>query len=293
MGHHYEARIEELQKKTVRVREFERIMAETQEALIPMYIGKEVIQVKHKQPKALQVNFDEMPLRLSQSQYTTLICTDKYLSPAIVAPPRMRNYTIVLAICLDGSHLCSFIQLPLKHFPEEFKDLRAFDVRIITLGSGWITKEILEEDVMPVQIDQLNERRKIICQENSEWHYLLTFDSHDSLINLNFMNRLKAEKIDAFSLTPHSSGNIQPCDLGSNAELKKELMIKLGGNLELQHKNQENNQPCEFKRIRRIEVEIIKKRKTENKKKHKNIQRKEMKRKQDSNRKQSQKLITK
>ncbi|KAA6397388.1 MAG: hypothetical protein EZS28_007085 [Streblomastix strix] len=249
MGHHQEARIEEHHKKTVRLRELEKIMAEIQEALIPMYTRKEVLQVTHKYPKGLQVNFNETPLRLSQSQYTTLFYTDEYPSSAIVAPHRMCNYTIVLAICADGSHLCSFILLPLKHLPEEFKDLRAPNVRIITRGSGWMTKEILEEDVIPVCIDQLNERRKINCPENPEQHILLTFDSHGSRINLNLMKRLKAERINAFSLAPHNSGKTQPCDLGSNAELKKELMIKWNGNLELLHKNQENNKPCGLKRV--------------------------------------------
>ncbi|KAA6375913.1 MAG: hypothetical protein EZS28_028561 [Streblomastix strix] len=185
-GHHQEARIEELHKKTVRLRELERIMAETQEALIPMHTRKQELQVTHKYPKGLQVNFDETPLRLSQSQYTTLFHIDNYPSPAIVAPPRMCNYTIVLATCADESHLCSFILLPLKHLHEEFKDLRAPDVRIITRGSGWVTKEILEEDVMP------------------------------------------AERFDAFSLDPYCSGNTQPCDLGSNAELKKGINDKMG-----------------------------------------------------------------
>ncbi|KAA6361188.1 MAG: hypothetical protein EZS28_043285, partial [Streblomastix strix] len=225
-----ERRLENLKKTKVSMKELYRILAETQEALRPMFDRIEILFTLNDYNVGLVFNFDEKPLRLSLTLSTYLFTVGEHIAPSLVAPPRHKNATLVLCIASDGDHLCTFLLWPGATLPIEFTNSINSHFRVIC-GSGWMTIEILSKQVMPVWIKQIQEKKELLISYRlctKESRSLMTCDSHKSRASLEMIKAMRDADIDLSTIVPHSSGVFQPCDLGPNAQLQIHLDLICG-----------------------------------------------------------------
>jgi hypothetical protein len=127
-----------MNKKRVKIKDLDRLLAENKEALRPMFIRVEILHIDNHYPPGLIVNFDEKPLRLSCVISPYLFYMDGDMPTNIIKPPRKKNATIVIAPCGDGDHLSSFLIWPMKTIPKEFLCLINLNFRVIANGTGYM-----------------------------------------------------------------------------------------------------------------------------------------------------------
>ncbi|KAA6400793.1 MAG: putative Histone-lysine N-methyltransferase SETMAR [Streblomastix strix] len=90
----FERMLENLKKIKVSLKELFRLLAETQEALRPMFDRIEILFSLNDYNVGLVFNFDEKSLRLSQTLSTYLFTVGEHIAPSLVAPPRHKNATL-------------------------------------------------------------------------------------------------------------------------------------------------------------------------------------------------------
>ncbi|KAA6398817.1 MAG: hypothetical protein EZS28_005654, partial [Streblomastix strix] len=213
-----------MKKIEARMKELPRLMAENKQSLSPNFKKVQVLHDTYHYPPGMFGNFDETPIRLSNELSPTQFYTDAFPPSPIIAPPRTANASLVPFVCADGQHLTTFLLWPADKVPPELDPLIARDFQIIANKSGYMNKETLTQQCMPVWIKEIDEKRKCIRPPvYADQHFLMLFDSHSSRGDLDMIRELRLNNIDAVSIVPNSSGVSQPLDLCPNGRLKSVL----------------------------------------------------------------------
>ncbi|KAA6396773.1 MAG: hypothetical protein EZS28_007704 [Streblomastix strix] len=181
-----------MMKIEAKMKELPRLMAENKQSLSPNFKKIQILHDTYHYPPGMFGNFDETPIRLSNELSPTQFYTDAFPPSPIIAPPITANASLVPFI--------------------------------IANKSGYMNKETLTQQCMPVWIKEIDEKRKCIRPPvYADQHFLMLFDSHSSRCDLNMIRELRLNNIDAVSIVPNSSGVLQPLDLCPNGRLKSVL----------------------------------------------------------------------
>ncbi|KAA6386104.1 MAG: hypothetical protein EZS28_018369 [Streblomastix strix] len=126
-----------MKKIEARIKELPRLMAENKQLLSPNF-----------------KKFQFCTIRIIIHQFYT----DIFPPFPIIAPPRTANASLVPFVCSDGQYLTTFLLWPADKVPPELDPLIVRDLQIIANKSGYLNKETLTQQCMPVWSKEIDEK---------------------------------------------------------------------------------------------------------------------------------------
>lgn len=160
----------------------------------------------HYHPNLI-ANYDETHLSPGTNIKKQVTLPNK--SAVVPIPPKGYHVTLGVLIFADGSHGEPLVIIPGKKLPPDIEGY-LHDASVSTSANGWITREIFQDYIQKVVIEEFRKRRTILGDRNA--HCLLFVDPHNSRESVDALNSLRSNNIDTIALPSHLSHLIQPLD---------------------------------------------------------------------------------
>jgi hypothetical protein len=183
------------------------------------------ILITYKIIPQLFFNCDETALFIKEPKTPKVVThTDCPVLPLYATPERMPTATVLFTIAADSTHLPTVILWPRKVLPPELT-IPQEDIVFMPSTSGWETKESFLSIVTTILIPAMLKKRDSLGDPSRSM--LLLLDSHCSRCSSPLLRITRKNKIILYTIPPHTSHILQPCDRGPNATMKIVRPIQL------------------------------------------------------------------
>ena len=174
-------------------------------------------------PAAFILNVDESGFNeyVDARKSVRLVPTSYELNSVPVPITRAeKRATLIAGICADGSALRPMIIVPRDTVEQELL-LLGYTADKVQFGhseKGFVNTSLFIEWGRSTLVPELRHRRKVHKYEGPA---LLIFDGFGCHLNEQFLEMMEDENVICLQLPPHTSDQLQPCDLGIFANQKR------------------------------------------------------------------------